>query len=360
MMGSDLNFIMKQFLLDSKISPYGDGHINNTYLTTSRKFILQKINTNIFTKPDELMKNIYNVTEHLRKKIEAQGGDSDRETLTIIPTLDGKNYYRTEDNECYRVYKFISDTVYYSIAENPVQLYHAAKAFGRFQNMLNDFAVDKLYETIPDFHNTRVRFYHLLDAIKEDRLGRLKFVEKEVNWALEQEFMVDEITNAIKDGSVPLRVTHNDTKINNVLFDKDTGKGICVIDLDTVMSGSLLYDYGDALRTGAATAAEDERNLSLMWFDMGAFREFTKGYLEEMLPVMTKKEIELLPLSAKMLTYECGIRFLTDYLNGDTYFKTTRKDQNLDRARTQFKICRDIDKKMEEMEAVIRECINRQ
>lgn len=358
-MGSDLNFIMKQFLLDSEINPYGDGHINHTYLTTSRKYIMQRINTNIFTKPHELMENIYNVTEHVRKKIIAEGGNPDRETLTIIPTLKGDKYYKTEDNEYYRVYKFVDDTAYYSVAEDPVQLYHAARAFGKFQNMLNDFPIDKLYETIPDFHNTRARFSQLLQAIKEDRSGRLKFVEKEVNWALEQEFMVDEITNAIKDGSVPLRVTHNDTKINNVLFDKESGKGICVIDLDTVMPGSLLYDYGDALRAGAATAAEDEKNLSLMWFDMAAFRQFTKGYLEEMLPVMTKKEIELLPLSARMLTYECGIRFLADYLNGDTYFKTSREEHNLDRARTQFKICKDIDKKREEMESVVKECVER-
>lgn len=357
-MESDLNFIMKQFLLDSEINPYGDGHINHTYLTTSRQYILQKINTNIFTNPHGLMENIYNVTEHLRKKIIAAGGDPDRETLTIIPTLKGDSYYRTENDEYYRVYKYITDTVYYSVAENPVLLYHAAKAFGKFQNMLNDFPIEKLHETIPDFHNTRCRFSQLLEAIKENRSGRLKYVEKEVNFALAQEFMVDEITNAIKDGSVPIRVTHNDTKINNVLFDKQTGKGVCVIDLDTVMPGSLLYDYGDALRAGAATAAEDEKNLSLLWFDMGAFRQFTKGYLEEMIPVMTQKEIELLPLSAKMLTYECGIRFLADYLNGDVYFKTSREEHNLDRARTQFKLYEDMLNKTEEMESVIKGFVN--
>ena len=353
-MGSDLNFIMKQFLLDSKINPYGDGHINNTYLTTSREYILQKINTNIFKQPHELMENIYNVTEHLRKKIAEAGGNPDRETLTIVPTLNGDKYYRTENDEYYRVYKFVDETLCYSIAENPKQLYHAARAFGRFQNMLNDFPIDQLHETIPDFHNTRERFNQLLTAIKENRMGRLDSVQEEVNWALSQEYMVDEITNAIKEGTVPLRVTHNDTKINNVLFDKETEEGLCVIDLDTVMPGSLLYDYGDALRAGAATAAEDEPDLSLMWFDMSAFRQFTKGYLEEMLPVMTDKEIELLPLSAKMLTYECGIRFLADYLNGDTYFKTSREGQNLDRARTQFKICQDIDNKMEEMKSVVK------
>ncbi len=357
-MGSDLNFIMKQFHFDSEINPYGDGHINNTYLTTSRQYILQRINTNIFTNPHELMENIYNVTEHLRKKILEAGGNPDRETLTIIPTLSGDKYYKDTDGSYYRVYKFITDTVYYSVAEEPSLLYEAAKSFGRFQNMLNDFPAEKLHETIPNFHNTRERFNQLLTAIKEDRAGRLKLAEDEVNFALSQEYIVDEITNAIADGSVPLRVTHNDTKINNVLFDKDTKKGACVIDLDTVMPGSLLYDYGDALRAGAATAPEDEKNLSLMWFDMSAFRHFTKGYLEEMLPVMTKKEIELLPLSAKMLTYECGIRFLADYLNGDTYFKTSREGHNLDRARTQFKLYQDMENKTDEMVSVINKCVN--
>lgn len=357
-MESNLNFIMKQFLLDSEINPYGDGHINNTYLTKSKQYILQKINTNIFKNPEELMENIWNVTEFLREKITKSGGNPDRETLTIIPTLRGEKYYRAENGDCYRVYKFITDTTYYSIAENPKILYHAAKAFGKFQNMLNDYPAEKLYEIIPDFHNTRERFNQLLTAIKEDRAGRLKFVEKEVNFALAQEYIVNTITDAIKDGNVPLRVTHNDTKLNNVLFDKDSGEGLCVIDLDTIMPGSLLYDYGDALRFGGATAAEDEKDLSLMWFDMSAFRNFTKGYLEEMLPVMTKKEIELLPLSVRMLTYECGIRFLADYLNGDTYFKTSREGQNLDRARTQFKLYEDMEKKNEEMTSVINQFIS--
>lgn len=356
-MGSDLNYILKQFILDSELKPYGDGHINHTYLTKSREYILQRINTNIFDHPKELMDNIVKVTEHVRKKIIAEGGNPDRETLTIIPTTDGKNYYEDDNGDCYRVYKFIGETKCYSIAEDPHLLYEAAKAFGRFQNMLNDFAAEELFETIPEFHNTRSRFNQLLEAIKENRSGRLSNVQAEVDYALSQEYMVDEITNAIEDGSVPLRVTHNDTKINNVLFDGKTGKGLCVIDLDTVMPGSLLYDYGDALRAGANTGAEDEKDLSLVWFDMAAFRQFSKGYLEEMHSVMTAKEIELLPLSAKMLTYECGIRFLADYLNGDTYFKTAYPEHNLDRARTQFKLCRDMDKKFDEMKSVIAQLV---
>lgn len=354
-MESNVISVIKQFVDYDQVSPYGDGHINHTFVTPDQKYILQKINTNVFPDADKLMDNINNVTSHLTEKIIASGGDPNRETLTIVPTKDGKLYYTTEDGEVYRVYKFINDTVYYSVVENAEVLYQAGKAFGSFQNMLNDFPGEKLYETILNFHNTRVRFENLLEAIKEDRVGRLDSVKDEVNFALEQEYMIDEVLNGIESGEIPLRVTHNDTKINNVLFDKETGKALCVIDLDTVMPGSLLYDYGDALRTGAATAAEDEKDLSLMQFSMDAFKNFTKGFLEELLPVMTKKEIELLPLSIRLLTYECGIRFLTDHLNGDTYFKIHRENHNLDRARTQFKLYQDILDKTGEMEVYIKE-----
>lgn len=356
-MGSDLNRIMENFVINNEINPYGDGHINHTYLTKSKQYILQRINTKVFVHPKELMENITKVTEHLRTKIEAEGGDPDRETLTVIPTLDGKSYYTDDNGDCYRVYKFIGDTNCYSIATDPKQLYYAAKSFGKFQNMLNDFPAEDLFETIPEFHNTRSRFNQLLKAIEENRAGRLDEVKEEVEYALSQEYIVDEIINGIEDGSIPVRVTHNDTKINNILFDAKTDKGLCVIDLDTVMPGSLLYDYGDALRAGATTGAEDEKDLSLIWFDMAAYKEFSKGYLEEMLSVMTEKEIELLPLSAKILTYECGIRFLADYLNGDVYFKTSRPEHNLDRARTQFKLCRDMDNKRDEMKSIIRTLI---
>ena len=357
MMVSDLNRIMEKFVINNEINPYGDGHINHTYLTKSKQYILQRINTKVFVHPKELMENITNVTEHVRAKIVAEGGDPDRETLTVIPTLDGKSYYTDDNGDCYRVYKFIGDTNCYSIATDPKQLYHAARAFGKFQNMLSDFPAENLFETIPEFHNTRSRFNQLLKAIEENKAGKLDEVKEEVEYALSQEHMVDTIINAIADGSVPVRVTHNDTKINNVLFDAKTDEGLCVIDLDTVMPGSLLYDYGDALRAGATTGAEDEKDLSLVWFDMAAYKEFSKGYLEEMLPIMTEKEIELLPLSAKILTYECGIRFLADYLNGDVYFKTARPEHNLDRARTQFKLCRDMDNKLDEMKSVIRTLI---
>lgn len=354
-MASDIVSVMKCFVDYDQLTPYGDGHINNTFVTPDKKYIMQKINTNVFPNPDALMDNINNVTSHILKKIAEAGGDVNRETLTIIPTKDGNLYHKTEDGEIYRVYKFIDDTIYYSVAEDPKDLYEAGKGFGRFQNMLNDYPGEKLYETIPNFHNTRTRFEALLTAIKENRSGRLDEVQDEVNFALEQEYMIDDVLNGIESGEIPVRVTHNDTKINNVLFDAKTKKALCVIDLDTVMPGSLLYDYGDALRTGAATAAEDEKDLSLMKFDMDSFKYFTKGFLEELLSVMTEKEIELLPLSIRLLTYECGIRFLTDHLNGDTYFKIHREGHNLDRARTQFKLYQDILAKTEDMKAYIKE-----
>ena len=350
---TNLNFILDQFVSDCKIAPYGDGHINDTYLTSSKKFILQKINTNIFKDYEKLMGNIEGVTSFLKEKIIAAGGNPERETLTVIKTKDGKNFYKTEDGDVYRLYIFISDSVSRTVVTDPVQLYHAGKAFGKFQYMLADYPAEKLFEVIPDFHNTRKRFEALKEAIENDVAGRKHLVEKEIEFALSQEYYIDTVVDGLASGEIPLRVTHNDTKINNVLFDKDTEEGVCVIDLDTVMPGSLLYDFGDALRAGATTGAEDETDLSKVWFDIYAFKNFAKGFLEYTNESMTEREAELLPLSAKLLTYECGIRFLTDYLNGDTYFKIHREHHNLDRARNQFKLVQDIENKEAEMKSII-------
>ena len=350
---TNLNFILDQFVSDCKIAPYGDGHINDTYLTSSKQFILQKINTKIFKDYEKLMGNIEGVTSFLKEKIIAAGGNPERETLTVIKTKDGKNYYETEDGDVYRLYIFISDSISITNVTDPVQLYHAGKAFGKFQFMLADYPAEELFEVIPDFHNTRKRFEALKEAIKNDVAGRKHLVEKEIEFALSQEYYIDTVVDALASGELPLRVTHNDTKINNVLFDKDTKEGVCVIDLDTVMPGSLLYDFGDALRAGATTGAEDETDLSKVWFDIYAFKNFAKGFLEYTNESMTEKEAELLPLSGKLLTYECGIRFLTDYLNGDTYFKIHREHHNLDRARNQFKLVQDMEKKEAEMKSII-------
>ncbi len=349
----EINEIFKQFVVDTKLTVYGDGHINDTYLSESQDYILQKINTNIFTDPEALMENISKVTEFLRGKIKKEGGNPDRETLTVIKTHEGKKFFKTPDGKAYRVYKFIKKSKSISEVSDPEELYQAAKGFGKFARMLDDYPAEELVDIIPDFHNTPKRFEALKKAIEEDRVGRAASVKAEIDFALKNSDFISVVTDGLRDGSIPLRVTHNDTKINNVLFDEVTGAPVCVIDLDTVMPGSLLYDFGDALRVGAATAAEDEKDLSKVWFDMQAFKCFCAGYFEEMGHAMTEREIELLPISAKLLNYECGIRFLTDYLNGDTYFKIHRPEHNLDRARTQFKLASDIDKKMDEMKWVV-------
>lgn len=354
-MAYNLADICSKFNIKTHIEAYGNGHINDTYLCKSKpSFILQRINTNVFKNPDEVMENIYNVTTHLKEKIEAAGGDSDRETLTVIRTRDGENYYKADSENFFRMYNYIDNSVSHDTAEDPVQLYHAAKAFGKFQRMLDDFPIDSLHETIKDFHNTPVRCMQLDDAIKNNFSGRLESAEKEVKFALEYKKYASLITDAIKEGSVPLRVTHNDTKLNNVLFDKDTDEGVCVIDLDTVMPGSILYDFGDALRFGGSSGTEDEKDLDKIWFDLEKFEQFTKGFLSEVSSCLTEKEIELLPVSVLIMTYECGIRFLADHINGDTYFKIHRENHNLDRARTQLKLVGDIEKKLPEMAEIVK------
>lgn len=353
-MSYELSDIIRKFAIDVDIAPYGNGHINDTYIAESNpRFILQRINSNVFKKPHEVMDNILNVTEHLRKKIIENGGDPDRETLNVVKTIDGESFCKTDDGKFYRMYKFIENAKSYDIVENPNQLYQAARAFGKFQNMLADYPADKLYETIPDFHDTRKRFANLKRAVEEDKMGRRASVEKEIEFAFAREAEVGTIVDALADGSVPLRVTHNDTKLNNVMLDASTDEGVCVIDLDTVMPGSLLYDYGDALRFGASTGEEDEKDLSKIEFSLEMFEAFTKGFLEEVGSSLTPRERELLSFSAKIMTYECGIRFLTDYLEGDTYFKIHREGHNLDRCRTQFKLVADIEKKTEEMHKII-------
>lgn len=355
---SYLNEILSHFPVEVTIEPYGNGHINDTYLTgSSPRYILQRINTNVFKNPKEVMENILNVTEHVRKKIIAAGGNPDRETLRVIQTITGENYYEAENGDCYRMYNFIEDSLSYDITETPEQLFQAGRAFGRFQNMLSDFPADKLFETIPDFHDTRKRFENLKNAIKEDKAGRAASVKDEIDFALSFEKEVGIVVDALKDGSVPCRVTHNDTKLNNVMFDATTGEAVCVIDLDAVMPGSLLYDYGDALRFGASTGAEDETDLSIIEFSLEYFEAFTKGFLGELGSAITAKECELLAFSAKLITYEIGIRFLTDYLEGDTYFKIHREHHNLDRCRTQFKLVADIEKKTAEMNEIIKKYI---
>ncbi len=352
-MNINIESVTREFNLDNDINEYGNGHINDTYLTNPSQYILQRINSNIFTNPKELMNNIEKVTRFLKKKIAADGGNPDRETMTVIKTLDGKNLYKYDDDNYFRVYKFVENSLPIETPEGTGDLYEAAKGFAKFQKRLADFPADTLYETIKDFHNTPVRFENLKKAIIEDKAGRVSEVQGEIDFAFAQESWISAVTDGLADGSIPLRVTHNDTKINNILFDRTTRKALCVIDLDTVMPGSMLYDFGDALRIGAATAAEDETDLNKVTFNLEAFEAFATGYAEEMKDSLTEREIQLLPLSAKLLTFECGIRFLTDYLEGDTYFKIHRPAHNLDRAKSQFKLVQDIDSKLEMMTEII-------
>ena len=350
--------VMSAFAIEFEVDPYGDGHINDTYIADSTpKYILQRINTSIFKNPDELMHNISSVTKHLRNAIIKKGGNPDRETLNIIKTTDGKLYYRSSDGKCYRMYKFVDNTLSLNLPENPEQFEESARAFGQFQNMLSDFDASTLYETIPDFHHTPKRTQNLINAYEKDTAGRKNEVKDIYDGYMKYAEICNSIQNCLDSGEIPYRVTHNDTKLNNVLFDKDTEKCLCVIDLDTVMPGSLLCDFGDSLRFGASTAVEDEADLDKVWFSLEYFESYTKGFIGELKDTITKKEIELLPLSALVLTYECGIRFLTDYLDGDTYFKIHYPDQNLVRAKNHLKLCQDIFSKLDEMKRIVEKYI---
>lgn len=354
-MSFDLKEIYSHFGIEKDVEPYGNGHINDTYLCSNvPRYILQRINTNVFKDPAQVMENIVKVTTHLKEKIIQNGGDPARETLTVIPTVDGKSFYKDGNGNYFRMYKFVENSVSFDTAEDPVLLYHSGKAFGRFQNMLDDFPAESLFETIVDFHNTPQRVNQLKEAIKNNSAGRLDSVKEEVDFALEYSKYASLITDAMKDGSIPVRVTHNDTKLNNILFDAETNEGVCVIDLDTVMPGSMLFDFGDSLRFGASSGAEDEKDLEKIFFQTEKFEQFTKGFVGEMRDTICEKELEMLPVSVLILTYECGIRFLADYLNGDTYFKIHREGHNLDRARTQFKLVKDIESKLDELSEIVK------
>ena len=357
-MNFDLNKILSEFNVSSTIKSYGNGHINDTYCTEKPRYILQRINTNVFKNPDELMQNVENVTDFLRKKIIENYGDPERETMTIIKTVDGKNYFAVDKDNVFRVYKFISGTKTIESGATEKDMYSAGKGFGNFTKMLDDFPINTLYETIKDFHDTPKRVEALKESIEKDTAGRKRYVEKEIEFALINAEFADKVTKGLASGEIPLRVTHNDTKINNILFDEKSGEALCVIDLDTVMPGSMLYDFGDALRIGASTAAEDETDLEKIHFSEAIFRAFAKGFIGEVKDVMTKREAELFAFSVKLMTYECGIRFLTDYLNGDIYFKIHRENHNLDRARNQFKLVEEIGKKEDVLQDIIFSAIN--
>lgn len=338
-----------------EIEQIPNGHINSTYRIRSdgRDYILQRINTDIFKDPEGLMSNIASVTEFLRKKVIEAGGDPERETLTLVKTDKGE-YTHRDDSGLYRMYLFITDSTCYNKAEKPGMFGESAKAFGRFQNLLAEFDATSLSETIKDFHNTPVRFSNFLKALENDTAGRKAECQKEIEFYLSRKDYCSLITDRLSDGRLPTRVTHNDTKLNNVMIDNATGKGICVIDLDTVMPGSMLYDFGDSIRFGASSAAEDEKDLDKVRCVPELYDEYARGFLSEMKDTVTEEELKLLHDGAIMMTLECGMRFLTDYLDGDTYFRTHYEGQNLDRTRTQMKLVSDMEANRELFEGIIK------
>lgn len=344
----------------AQCEPCDSGHINDTFVVTCIKgngkpirYILQRININIFKSPEKLMENIKNVTTHLKEKIKAVGGNPERETLNLIDTINGKTFYVSSLGDYWRSYAFIEGAKTYQIVENLKHFYNAGKALGNFELLLADFPVEKLHETIPDFHNTRKRYEAFLEALLKNVMNRAKDVQKEIDFVLSHENETSILLNLVKEGKLPLRVTHNDTKFNNVMIDDETGEGICVIDLDTIMQGLSLDDFGDSIRSGANPAAEDEKDLSKVCIDLELYEHFTRGFLEGTDHFLTATELQYLPFSAKIITFELGMRFLADHLNGDIYFKVHRENHNLDRARAQFKMVMDMEQKFDEMTAIV-------
>ena len=328
---------------------YGHGHINHTYkisTDTGREYILQRINKYVFKDPVKVMNNASAVTNHIRKKV-----DDPRMVLHFIPTLRGKYCHRDSDGEFWRMYDFVGGFCLNTPDTNE-DFYQSALAFGRFQHLLSDFPADKLYETIPEFHNTIDRYRQLKDSIKYDNVGRVAEAKEDINFALAQEQQCSILQHMRETGEIPLRITHNDTKLNNVLLDKKTRKSLCVLDLDTVMPGLSVHDFGDAIRFGAATAEEDEPDTQKMQLDLERFQVFTQGFLEAA-PTLNEVEINNLVLGAFTITMEIGIRFLKDFLDGDYYFKTAYPEHNLVRARAQFALAADMKLKWEQMERIV-------
>ena len=361
--GHDAVAIAREFALSGEIlsaSPYGSGHINDTYKVDvkpaggPRRYVLQRINHNVFRRPDELMANVERVCAHAYAKLKQAGvPDAERRTLRLLPTLTGKAWHIDAAGNRWRCYHFIEGATGHDVVRSPEQAYAAAKSFGAFQSLLADLPGGRLLETIPDFHHTPARFARFQQALAQDAHGRAAASVPEIAFALARAHEVNVVVDALRDGTLPERVTHNDTKLNNVLLDDVTQDGVCVIDLDTVMPGSALYDFGDLVRTSTSPAAEDETDLSKVQMQFPMFAALVKGYLESTRGFLTPKERALLPFAGKLITFEIGLRFLTDWLEGDIYFKTKCLTHNLDRTRTQFKLVESIEDQLPAMQALI-------
>jgi len=344
--------------LDSR--PYGSGHINDTYVVafsqagTRVRYIMQRINHHVFRDPKAVMENILRVTEELHRRLEeARVPDTSRRALRVIPSREGAPFATDDQGDFWRCYAFIEGAKTYDIIQNAQQAYEAARAFGEFQGMVSALPGDRLHETIPNFHNTRSRFEALRAAVEADAHGRLKDVGPEWDFIRARESVADVLLDLQARGQIPERITHNDTKLNNVMIDDTTETGICVIDLDTVMPGLALYDFGDMVRTATSPALEDEKDLSKVWMQMPMFEALVRGYLCGARHFLAPPEIAHLAFSGKLITMEIGIRFLTDHLCGDTYFKIKRPEHNLDRCRTQLALVRSIEDQEEAMKAFV-------
>ena len=342
-----------------RYASHGCGHINDTFLFTFGQedgkelfYILQRINRYIFKDVPRLMRNFELVTDFLGKKAEEAGIERKRGALTLIYAKDGKSYIESEDG-FFRAFVFIDRATSYQCVSDPKLFYEAGRAFGRFAALLDGFDAGSLYESIPDFHDTEKRYENFLKALDADPAGRAKNIEAEAAFTTARKNITCLITSPLKSLEIPFRVTHNDTKLNNVMIDDETLEAAAVIDLDTVMPGSLLYDFGDSIRSGCNTAAEDEKDLSKVGFDFGLFSEYSRGYLKEAGGLIERREKELLAFAPMVMTFECGMRFLTDYLDGDKYFKTKYPEHNLDRARTQYKLVGLMEKNLDKMQKIL-------
>lgn len=340
---------------------YGKGHINDTFCVHTqpeeqacRRFILQRMSAAAFKHPEELMKNIIGVTDYLGREIDRVGGDRARETMTVVRPRSGEDFFVDSEGGAWRVYTFVEQTICYQSAETPQLFAASGRTFGKFQKLLKNYPAATLFETIPHFHDTEDRLAKLKAAIAADTMDRVKDCEKEIAFVMEREEDCSVALQALRDGKLPLRVTHNDTKLNNVLIDEASGEGVCVIDLDTVMPGLSINDFGDSIRFGANHSAEDEQDLSKVNFDLDLYEAYAKAFLEGSEGILTEAEVAYMPWGAKLMTLECGIRFLTDYLDGDHYFATHRPGQNLDRCRTQFKLVSDMEKNWDAMGEIVK------
>ena len=361
--------IINNFNIEGKvvnIEENTSGNINSTYAVTMelndgslKKYLVQKINTNVFSEPYKLMKNIENITDYLEIQMQKEG-DFTHKVLKVIKTKNNKSLCYIEphpgERQYYRIYEYIDNAISYDTSTDPNIVYNTGKAFGNFQRLLRNYPIKRLTETIKDFHITDKRYKQLMDDIKIDSEGRALEVAPEIVFILMREEICSLITEELGSVSIPLRVTHNDTKVNNVMMNKDTNDYLAVIDLDTVMPGSMLFDYGDGVRSTAANAKEDETDLSKVYLNLELFESYTKGYLSEMANYITYEELSLMAESIRIITLELAIRFLNDYINGDTYFKINYEKHNLDRARNQIALVKDIESKMEYIKHYIKEC----